>query len=120
MDRAFPQFQGLLVAVIDADVPEEAEETARDLARALATDYADFQNGKPAWLLAVPHEGRAAVPLDTRAHAPDEPHHRYATASRYVVGQGDIARPVLRVGAARARCDRSRLMPKTVAIGPYD
>ena len=42
MDRAFPQFQGLLVAVIDAKVPEEAEETARDLTRALAADHTDF------------------------------------------------------------------------------
>jgi len=31
MERAFPQFQGLLVAVIDAKVPEEAEEAADDL-----------------------------------------------------------------------------------------
>jgi uncharacterized protein len=42
LDRAFPQFQGLLVAVIDANVPEEAEETARDLTRVLATDRTDF------------------------------------------------------------------------------
>jgi hypothetical protein len=42
LDRAFPQFQDLLVAVIDANVPEEAEETARDLTRALAADHADF------------------------------------------------------------------------------
>ncbi len=42
LDRAFPQFQGLLVAVIDAKVPEEAEETARDLARTLSPDQALF------------------------------------------------------------------------------
>jgi uncharacterized protein len=42
LDRAFPQFQGLLVAVIDAKVPEEAEETARDLTHALAADHTDF------------------------------------------------------------------------------
>jgi len=42
LDRAFPQFQGLLVAVIDAKVPEEAEVTARDLTRALAADHTDF------------------------------------------------------------------------------
>ncbi|HTU55944.1 MAG TPA: MMPL family transporter [Acetobacteraceae bacterium] len=41
-ERAFPQFQGLLVAVIDAKVPEEAEATARGLAGALASDRADF------------------------------------------------------------------------------
>jgi uncharacterized protein len=42
MDRAFPQFQGLLVAVIDANVPEAAEETARDLAHTLAANHTDF------------------------------------------------------------------------------
>jgi len=34
LEREFPQFQGLLVAVIDAKAPEAAEETARDLAQA--------------------------------------------------------------------------------------
>jgi hopanoid biosynthesis associated RND transporter like protein HpnN len=42
LDRAFPQFQGLLVAVVDAKVPEEADETARDLTRALAADHTNF------------------------------------------------------------------------------
>jgi hopanoid biosynthesis associated RND transporter like protein HpnN len=42
MERAFPQFQGLLVAAIDAKVPEEAQETARDLSHALAGDHALF------------------------------------------------------------------------------
>jgi uncharacterized protein len=42
LDRAFPQSQDRLVAVIDANVPEEAEETARDLTRALAADNTDF------------------------------------------------------------------------------
>jgi uncharacterized protein len=40
--HAFPQFQGLLIAVIDADVPEEAQETARDLTRALGGDHTNF------------------------------------------------------------------------------
>lgn len=42
MERAFPQFQGLLVAVIDAKVPEEAEEAADDLQRALSQEHALF------------------------------------------------------------------------------
>ena len=42
LGRAFPQFQGLLVAVIDADVPEEADATAQALAQALAKDHAHF------------------------------------------------------------------------------
>ena len=41
-DNAFPQLDGLLVAVIDARVPEAAEETARGLAEALAPDRAHF------------------------------------------------------------------------------
>jgi uncharacterized protein len=42
LNRAFPQFQGLLVAVIDADVPEEADATARALALALSSDHTNF------------------------------------------------------------------------------
>ena len=38
----FPQFQDLLVAVIDAREPEEAEATAAALAEALAQDHAHF------------------------------------------------------------------------------
>ncbi len=39
----FPQFTDLLVAVIDAKEPEEAETTAAGLAAALATDLAHFR-----------------------------------------------------------------------------
>ena len=41
-DRAFPQFQNLLVAVIDATAPEIADDTAAALAEALATDRTHF------------------------------------------------------------------------------
>ncbi len=41
-DRAFPQFSDLLVAVIDAAVPEAADQTAAALAAALAVDRAHF------------------------------------------------------------------------------
>ncbi len=37
-DREFPQFQNLIVAVIDAKVPEEADATAAGLAAAMAAD----------------------------------------------------------------------------------
>src|SRR5690348_5733204 len=40
--KLFPQFQDLLVAVIDAKEPEEAEETAAELAAALSSDRAHF------------------------------------------------------------------------------
>jgi uncharacterized protein len=40
----FPQFTDLLVAVIDAREPEEAEATAAGLAKALAADHADFHS----------------------------------------------------------------------------
>jgi uncharacterized protein len=40
----FPQFSDLLVAVIDAKEPEQAEATAAGLAAALATDHANFHD----------------------------------------------------------------------------
>src|SRR5712691_10951435 len=40
--KLFPQFQDLLVAVIDAKEPEEAETTAASLARALSEDHEHF------------------------------------------------------------------------------
>jgi hopanoid biosynthesis associated RND transporter like protein HpnN len=42
-NRDFPQFQNLLVAVIDAQEPEEAEATAAALAAAASLDHAHFQ-----------------------------------------------------------------------------
>jgi hopanoid biosynthesis associated RND transporter like protein HpnN len=42
MAKAFPQFQDLLVAVVDGASPEIAEATAHDLAGALAADTAHF------------------------------------------------------------------------------
>ena len=41
-NKDFPQFQDLLVAVIDADIPEIAEETAASLTAALAGDKTHF------------------------------------------------------------------------------
>src|SRR6516165_7825259 len=40
--KLFPQFQDLLVAVIDAKEPEEAETTADSLATVLAADHNNF------------------------------------------------------------------------------
>ncbi|MEA2768335.1 MAG: uncharacterized protein QOD93_1297 [Acetobacteraceae bacterium] len=42
MNRDFPQFRDLLVAVVDARIPEEADETAAQLAAALSADKAHF------------------------------------------------------------------------------
>ena len=44
MDQAFPQFRDLLVAVIDAREPEEAEATAAELAEKLAVNTAHFNS----------------------------------------------------------------------------
>jgi hopanoid biosynthesis associated RND transporter like protein HpnN len=41
-DKAFPQFRNLLVAVIDARIPEEADATAAALAEQLGADRAHF------------------------------------------------------------------------------
>jgi uncharacterized protein len=43
-DKAFPQFKDLLVAVVDAAAPEEAEATAASLAAALRTDPAHIDS----------------------------------------------------------------------------
>ncbi len=45
-DKAFPQFHDQMVAVIDAEIPEEAEQTASDLVAALARDTAHFSNAQ--------------------------------------------------------------------------
>ena len=42
LDEQFPQFNDLLVAVIDARIPEEADATAARLAAKLAADHAHF------------------------------------------------------------------------------
>jgi uncharacterized protein len=41
-NRDFPQFNNLLVAVVDAQEPEEADATAAELAKALTADHAHF------------------------------------------------------------------------------
>jgi hopanoid biosynthesis associated RND transporter like protein HpnN len=43
-DKAFPQFQDLLVGVVDADAPEEAEATAATLAAQLSDDHTHFRS----------------------------------------------------------------------------
>ncbi len=43
-DRAFPQFRNLIVAVIDARIPEEADATATALAKRLAADHEHFEH----------------------------------------------------------------------------
>jgi uncharacterized protein len=42
MNRDFPQYRDLLVAVVDARIPEEADATANDLAAGLAADKTHF------------------------------------------------------------------------------
>jgi uncharacterized protein len=44
LDAEFPQFSDLLVAVVNAREPEEAEATAAGLARALAADHVHFRS----------------------------------------------------------------------------
>ena len=43
MDKEFPQYQDLLVGVIDAKTPEEADATAAAIARAASADHAHFK-----------------------------------------------------------------------------
>src|SRR5271166_3374644 len=44
MAKDFPQFQNLLVAVVNARIPEEADATAAELAKRLAPDTVHFQS----------------------------------------------------------------------------
>jgi hopanoid biosynthesis associated RND transporter like protein HpnN len=44
MNRNFPQFHDLLVAVVDARIPEEADATAAELAARLGADTAHFRS----------------------------------------------------------------------------
>ncbi len=44
MNKDFPQFRALLVAVVDARIPEEADATAAELARRLSADPAHFNS----------------------------------------------------------------------------
>ncbi len=44
LDNDFPQFRDLIVAVIDAKIPEEADATAAGLAAAMATDKAHVRS----------------------------------------------------------------------------
>jgi hopanoid biosynthesis associated RND transporter like protein HpnN len=44
MNRNFPQFHDLLVAVVDARIPEEADATAAELTARLAADTAHFRS----------------------------------------------------------------------------
>ena len=43
-DKQFPQFRNLLVTVIDADTPEQADETAAELTARLDADKTDFHD----------------------------------------------------------------------------
>ena len=63
LDRSdFPQFQDLIVAVIDAQIPEEADATAAGLAAAMAADTAHTsERVTPAGCLALFREERAHV-----------------------------------------------------------
>ena len=46
LDRAFPQFQGLLVVAIRSKIPEAAEATAKELVARLAADHAHFRSAR--------------------------------------------------------------------------
>ena len=60
-NKAFPQFHNLLVAVIDAQEPEEADATAAALAAALAKDHTHFNSVRRPDASPVPPQGGAAV-----------------------------------------------------------
>jgi uncharacterized protein len=46
LNRDFPQFRDLLVAVVDARIPEEADATAAELARRIGADMTHFRSAR--------------------------------------------------------------------------
>jgi hopanoid biosynthesis associated RND transporter like protein HpnN len=62
--KNFPQFDRLIVAVVRADTPEEAAETAAALTTALNADHANFLDAHyPAGLDFYNHEGLLLLPV---------------------------------------------------------
>jgi predicted RND superfamily exporter protein len=66
LNKEFPQFNDLLVVVIDAREPEQADATAAALA---------FQLGPPAGRVALPAQRGPAVPRHEAVDRPDGPYH---------------------------------------------
>ncbi|MGH7057353.1 MAG: MMPL family transporter, partial [Acetobacteraceae bacterium] len=65
LERAFPQFQSLLVVVVDSRIPEAAGAAAAQLTRALAVDHAHFQGVRdPGALPFFGKEGLLFLPKD--------------------------------------------------------
>lgn len=67
-DKNFPQFNDLIVAVVRAATPEEAQETAAALNAALNADKTDFHNSRyPADAAFYKREGMLLLPTDALA-----------------------------------------------------
>ncbi len=80
--KDFPQFRDLLVAVVDAEEPEEAEATAAALADALAADHVHFNSvRRPDASPFLRKEGLLFVD-EKRSLGPDGPHDRRAAVPR--------------------------------------
>ena len=75
LSRAFPQSQGLLVAVIDGDTPEAADATAQGLAQALSDDHTHFTDGPTPGCLTVLPQGGVAAAIESAAYRPAQSHH---------------------------------------------
>ena len=116
LNKEFPQFSDLLVAVIDAREPEQADATAAALADALGEGSRAFQLGAPAGRVALPAQGGPAVPRHEAADRPDGPYHRRAAVPRPAGRRSFRARAVLRAFTARHGRDqgrrRSRSLPR--------
>ena len=101
--RAFPQFNDMLVAVVDAKLPEQADETAAALAAALTADPAHFAGVRRPD--ASPYLARNGLMfLDTQGTGgPAQPHHRRAAVPRPTGGGPERARAVRGPGSAGHR-----------------
>ena len=108
LSRAFPQSQGLLVAVIDGDTPEAADATAQGLALALSGDHTHFMTvRRPDASPYLRKEGLLLLSVPA-AYRPAQSHHRCAAIPRQARGRSHRARPVLGAVAPRAGGDQRR------------
>ena len=98
LDRAFPQSQGLLVAVIDAKSAKR-QRRWRVISRMRSLRIARIQHGEPARLL--PDLSKEALLFLSTSELTDPMDQlSMRTVPRHAVGRSDIARPVHRARAA--------------------
>ena len=116
MTRDFPQFHDLLVAVVDARTPEEANATAAELDRRLATDTTHFRMvRRPDTNPFLEKEGLLFLPLKTLSALMDKTIDAQPFLGQLVADPSArglfSALSLLGMGVAQANADLSPYLP---------